>query len=167
VRCHAGSLLTDQAQHNIAIPQLGPGKPPSAPLDLGCGNITRRPADAFTFRTPPLRNVAVTGPWMHNGAYTTLEGAVWHHLDPTAALWSYDPSQLAPALQATVRNDPGTIQQVLATLDPLVRQPVALSDPEFRDLLVFLQALTSTSLDTLPDVIPDAVPSGLPVDRLP
>jgi cytochrome c peroxidase len=35
---------------------------------------------------------------MHNGAYTTLEGAVRHHLNPTAALWNYDPSQLAPAL---------------------------------------------------------------------
>jgi hypothetical protein len=66
-----------------------------------------------------------------------------------------------------VHNDPGTLQQVLATLDPLVRTPVALSNPEFQDLLVFLQALTSTSLETLPRVIPTAVPSVLPVDRLP
>jgi cytochrome c peroxidase len=138
-----------------------------APLDFGCGNITGKPADDFTFRTPPLRNAAVTGPWMHNGAYTTLEAAVRHHLDPTSALVSYDPSQLAPALQPRVRNDPATIHQILAAVDPLVSRPVVLRDHDVGDLLAFLHSLTSPTLGTLPQVIPDAVPSGLPVDRVP
>src|SRR4051794_26845553 len=111
-----------------------------------------RRENRFTFRTPPLRDTAVTGPWMHDGAYTTLEGAVRHHLNPATALRSYDPSQLAPELQPTVRTDPGTIRQVLATLDPLARRPIAPADHEFRDLMVFLEALTSTSLEDLPSV---------------
>jgi cytochrome c peroxidase len=167
VQCHSGNLLTDQRGHNIAIPQLGPGKPPSTPLDFGCGNITGAPADRFTFRTPPLRNVAVTGPWMHNGAYTSLAGAVVHHLDPATALLNYDPSQLSPDLSSTVRNDPATTAAVLATLDPLVQKPLSLSEQDLEDLMEFLGALTSPTLESLPLEIPDQVPSGLPVDRLP
>ncbi len=166
VRCHAGNLLTDQRPHNLAVPQFGPGKPPSPPLDLGCGPVSGRPADRFAFRTPPLRNVAVTGPWMHDGAYTTLEGAVRHHLDPARALLAYDRSQLAPALRPTVLDDPATLRAVLATLDPLAG-PIELADGEIDDLLAFLIGLTSPSVDSLDAVIPEAVPSGLPVDRFP
>jgi cytochrome c peroxidase len=165
VQCHSGNLLTDQKAHNIAIPQLGPGKPPSTPLDFGHGNITGALADRFTFRTPPLRNVVVTGPWMHNGAYTTLTGAVMHPLDPASALLSYDASPLSPALSPTVRNDPATTAAVLATLDPLVQKPLALSEQDLEDLMEFLGALTSPTLESLPLVTPDQVPSGLPVDR--
>jgi cytochrome c peroxidase len=167
VQCHSGSLLTDQKGHNIAVPQLGPGKPPSTPLDFGLGNITGAAADRFAFRTPPLRNVAVTGPWMHNGAYSTLAGAVLHHLNPAAALRGYDPSQLSPDLRSTVRNDPATTAAVLATLDPLVQTPRPLSEQDLDDLMEFLGALTSPTLELLPLEIPDQVPSGLPVDGLP
>jgi cytochrome c peroxidase len=167
VRCHSGKLFTDQKAHNIAVPQFGPGKAPSTPLDFGHGNITGNSSDRFTFRTPPLRNVVVTGPWMHNGAYTTLGGALIHHLSPADALVNYDVSQLSPELQPTVRNDPATTAAVLATLDPLVQKPLVLSDRDLDELMTFLGALTSPSLGLLPLVIPDEVPSGLPVDRLP
>jgi cytochrome c peroxidase len=167
VRCHSGSLLTDQRAHNLAVPQFGPGKPPNAPLDLGCGQTTGQPADRFAFRTPPLRNVAVTGPWMHNGAYSTLVGAVLHHLDPARALLNYDRSQLIPDLQPTVLDDPATLRAVLSTLDPLVRRPLHLRERELDDLLAFLHALTSPSVGSLDAIIPQGVPSGLPVDRAP
>jgi cytochrome c peroxidase len=147
--------------------RIGPGKPPSTPLDFGFGNISGDPSDRFAFRTPPLRDVVVTGPWMHNGAYTSLAGAVLHHLDPAGALLSYDASQLSPALRPSVRDDPATAAAVLATLDPLVRTPPALSEEGLDDLMAFLGALTSPTLELLPLVIPDEVPSGLPVDGLP
>lgn len=166
VSCHSGNLFTDQKAHNLAVPQLGPGKPPSAPLDHGLENLTRMPLDRFCFRTPPLRNVAVTGPWMHNGAYTTLEGAVLHHLDPVQALANFDLSQLPPEIAATVRTDPETLAALTANLDPLVATPRELSPRELKDLLAFLESLTSTSLDELPRLVPRSVPSGLPVDRI-
>lgn len=164
-KCHSGSLLTDQQHHNIGVPQLGPGKAPHQPLDLGRARETDRKHDLFAFRTPPLRNVAVTGPWMHNGAYTTLEGAVRHHLDPTTALLGYDASQLDSRLQGTVQNDPETLAAILASLDPQAKQ-VDLTEDEIADLLAFLEALTSPSLEFLENTIPASVPSGLPIDVL-
>lgn len=164
-KCHSGSLLTDQDFHNIAVPQLGPGKAPHQPFDLGRALVTDRKPDLFAFRTPPLRNVALTGPWMHNGAYTTLEGAVRHHLDPAEALLTYDASQLDPSLQGTVLDDSTTIAALLATLDPQAKK-IDLSEAEIADLLAFLESFTSPSLSALESTIPATVPSGLPVDVL-
>ncbi len=121
--------------------------------------------DRFAFRTPPLRNVAVTGPWMHNGAYQRLEDAVAHMLDPETALHRYDPQQLPAGLQPTVRLEEAMIDTVLATLDPLLWTPVELSEPEFDDLMSFLAALTSPSTVDLVRAIPDEVPSRLTVER--
>ena len=71
--CHSGDLMTDQQFHNLAVPQFGPGKGNGKPYDFGRYAETGVPDDRFAFRTPPLRNVALTGPWMHNGAYSNLE----------------------------------------------------------------------------------------------
>jgi cytochrome c peroxidase len=161
--CHSGNLFTDQAHHNICVPQLGPGKGDEAPMDLGRARETGAAADRHAFRTPPLRNVAVTGPWMHDGAYTTLEGAVNHHLNPQEALRNYDVAQLAPALRETVQDDAQTLEELMQDLDPLLAEPVTLSDGEFGQLLAFLHALTSPSVEDLLYVVPVSVPSGLPV----
>ncbi|MCA9982355.1 MAG: hypothetical protein KDD89_16030, partial [Anaerolineales bacterium] len=59
--CHSGNLLTDQQFHNLLVPQLGPGHRENAGYDIGRGRITDKESDAFRFRTPPLRNVAITG----------------------------------------------------------------------------------------------------------
>jgi len=162
-RCHNGSLLTDQRYHNVAVPQIGPGKGDEAPHDYGRGRETGMESDMFAFRTPPLRNVALTGPWLHNGAYTTLEAAVRHMLDPLSGLAHYDLSQLDPVLAATYEERP----ELLQTLDPLLEEPVDLSPGQVDDLLAFLLALTSpTAMDGC-RLIPDSVPSGLPVDKPP
>ena len=159
--CHNGSLLTDQEFHNLGVPQVGPGKGGEAPLDFGRGRVTGQDIDRYAFRTPPLRNVAITGPWMHNGAYTTLEAAVRHHLDPVSALENYDVSQLDPIMRDSVQSIPG----LLNNLDPLVAEPLELSDQEVADLLLFLQSLTSPSAaENACDLIPESVPSGLPLD---
>jgi cytochrome c peroxidase len=47
---------------------------------LGRFNVTRKPADIGKYRTPSLRNVAVTAPYMHDGSVPTLEEAVEHEL---------------------------------------------------------------------------------------
>lgn len=49
--------------------------------------------DRYRFRTPALRNVALTGPWGHTGAYRRLEDVVLHHLQPESGLRSYDSEQ--------------------------------------------------------------------------
>lgn len=168
--CHAGTLLSDQRYHNLGVPQLGPGKGALQPLDLGRALVSGAAEDMFAFRTPPLRNVALTGPWMHNGAYASLEGVIAQHLDPTTALRNYDVSQLPVELRATVWTDEsraaGVLRTaaVLKTLDPLVASPRTLADPEIRDLIAFLNALTDPAV-SLEAVTPVSVPSGLPVPR--
>ncbi len=162
-QCHSGNLLTDQKYHNIAVPQLGPGTGASAPLDHGRAAISGRDQDRFAFRTPPLRNVSVTGPWMHNGAYTVLDAAVRHHLDARGALTGYDASQLADDLQHTTHLDPQTIATMLETLDPLVTNARVLTHDEFGDVMAFLQSLTDPAALDLRRDIPASVPSGLPL----
>jgi cytochrome c peroxidase len=163
VVCHSTNLFTDQEYHNIAVPQLGPGKDADKPLDFGRWHVTNNPQDKFAFRTPPLRNVTLTFPYMHNGAYPDLEAAVRHQLNPTAALQDYDPENLRTELQKTCQVDESTIQAILETLDPLAKAPIDLNDSEVADLMAFLEALTSPSAVDLSNNIPEFVPSGLPV----
>ncbi|HSG17075.1 MAG TPA: cytochrome c peroxidase, partial [Anaerolineae bacterium] len=159
-QCHNGPLLTDQRFHNIGVPQLGPGKGDDEGHDYGRGRETGLTADMYAFRTPPLRNVALTGPWMHNGAYITLEDAVRHHLDPAQAFENYDSAQLDPLLEETYEYQSG----VLLTLDPLLEEPITLTDREVGALMAFLHALTSPSAAAGCELVPESVPSGLPVD---
>jgi cytochrome c peroxidase len=164
VQCHSGSLFTDQETHNVAVPQVGPGKDDEAPLDIGRARVTHYPGDMFAFRTPPLRNVSLTGPWMHNGAFTSLEGAVRHMLRPQESLRRYDPGQVKPELQSAVHTDSATVALLLATLDVRVATPKELSAEELSDLMAFLQALTDPAASDLRQDIPPSVPSGLGVE---
>jgi cytochrome c peroxidase len=157
--------LTDMKYHNIAAPQIGPGVGKSAPLDLGRGGITNKPEDKFKFRTPPLRNVALTGPWMHSGAYTTLEAAVRHHLNPRESLRNYDPTQLNLRYRDMVHNREIIAAGVLNTVDGVVANPIDLSDQEFSDLMEFLQSLTDPKVLDWYNEIPKKVPSGLPLNQ--
>ncbi len=162
---HAGGLFTDQRHHNIATPQIGPGKDDEVPLDFGRAHASGNTFEQFRFHTPPLRNVALNGPWMHNGAYPSLEAAVRHHLDPANALRNYDASHLSVELQVALQDDEDTLNQVLAYLDPLVATPKYLTDREVSQLVAFLHALTDPAALDLRHDIPASVPSGLPVDR--
>lgn len=161
-KCHSGVLMTDQGHHNIGVPQLGPGKDESG-LDYGRFLETDDPQDKFAFRTPPLRNVVLTGPWMHNGTYISLEETVRHHLNVAENLAGYTGIHLPARVKMTLRNDAEVIAEIMATLDPLVEFERELTAEEFDQLMAFLQAQTSPSAVNLGYVVPDSVPSGLPV----
>ncbi len=160
--CHAGDHFSDWDFHNLAVPQIGPGKGMEEPLDFGRARETGDDCDLFAFRTPPLRNIAITGPWMHNGAYATLEGALGHHLDPVTALQNFDPTQLAPEVQELVLTDPDLIAAQL-TCPSAPANVIELSNEQIADLLAFLEALTSPAALDLEHIIPESVPSGLTV----
>lgn len=167
VACHSGNLFTDQLFHNIAIPQFGPGKDNAAPLDVGRFAETGNPKDRFAFRTPPLRNVSITSPWMHNGAYTDLEEVLQHHLDPAFALRNYDLEKLPVELKASFKGDKTLINRIIYNLDSLVKESKQIKRKEMIDLLAFMEALTDTSTNELKEMIPKTVPSGLIVETLP
>ncbi len=167
VDCHAGTLLTDQQHYNLAVPQLGPGKDPLTGLDFGRFGVTGDGQDLFRFRTPPLRNVTATGPWMHNGAFSNLQDAVIHHLNAAKSLRKYKANKqlLQEELVATVVDDETTNETLVEELD---LPESKLSGRELKDLLSFLDSLTVPDLqERLLLTIPASVPSGLLEDGMP
>jgi len=95
------------------------GEPPVA--DLGLYEITQKPADRWKYKTPSLRNVSLTAPYMHNGSLGSLREVVDFY-------------------------DRGGIPN--RELDPLI-QPLHLNQQEKNDLIAFLQSLTGSNVDTL------------------
>lgn len=163
--CHNGPFLGGQGFANAGVPQIGPGTGAAAPLDPGRGGAFDEPFYRFAFRISPLRNVALTAPYGHDGAFATLEAVVRHYNDVPKALETYDPSQLAPAVRGQYHGDAATIDSVLATLDFRLRTPLGLTDQEQGDLVAFLESLTDPAAQDLSALIPATVPSGLPVPR--
>ena len=174
-RCHSGAFQTDQAFHAIAMPQIGPGKGnnsfPGTPgpdlEDFGRENVTGDIADRFRFRTPTLRNVTLTAPYGHAGAYNTLEAVVRHHLDPVNSLYQYDRNQAVlpsrpdlDAMDFAVMDDPARVDAIAAANE---LQPVQLADKQIADLMAFLQALTDPGAVDLRNEVPASVPSGFPL----
>ncbi|MEG2031726.1 MAG: cytochrome c peroxidase [Janthinobacterium sp.] len=68
--CHSGALLTDQQFHNLGLTYYGRKKYE----DLGRYLVTGKDEDVGKFRTPGLRGVAESGPWMHNGLFPQMVG---------------------------------------------------------------------------------------------
>lgn len=158
--CHNGALLSDSQFHNTALPQFGPGKADGTfrDDDVGRGSETTS-ADNYRFRTPPLRNVALTGPYGHAGQFSELADFVAHYIDPETSLQNYDVTQIDAPLQPTLL--PNTAQ-VLANFDPA--EVTADISPDDVPLLVdFLGALTDPASVNMNKVTPKSVPSGLPV----
>jgi cytochrome c peroxidase len=165
--CHSGKFQTDHRFHAIAMPQIGPGKGNGAGghEDFGRENVTLNESHRYKFRTPSLRNVALTGPWGHDGAYNTLRAVVEHNLDPVNSLQQYDPSQTVmpsrPDLDAVdfeVLND-STVMTAIA--DACELEAVTLSENQIDQLIDFLDALTDPASVDLRVDVPSSVPSGL------
>ena len=163
--CHAGPLLGGNSFANVGVPQIGPGTGTGAPLDYGRGDVDRISELRFFFRVPPLRNVELTGPYMHNGAFPTLEAVVKHYNDVPLSLHEYDLAQLDPSLRGSVHGDQTTIAAIERSIDPRIRTPLRLSDAELHDLVAFLKSLTDPAARDLTAIAPASVPSGLPVER--
>jgi cytochrome c peroxidase len=77
VSCHAGYSFTDQQFHDNGIGHstlIDSGKG-----DIGRAGITKKDEDRFAFKTPSLRNVALTAPYMHDGRFKTLNDVLDHY----------------------------------------------------------------------------------------
>jgi cytochrome c peroxidase len=86
--------------------------------DKGRYAITGKKADLGKFKTPGLRNVAATAPYMHNGMFKTLEEVIDYY------------------------NNPGQFVKGSINADPLLQKPLGLTKQEKKDLLAFLKTLT-------------------------
>lgn len=127
--CHAGPLFTDDRFHVTGVAQRGAHAPA---IDRGRFEVTGDPRDDGRFRTPTLRHVARTAPYMHAGQLATLADVIELYR------WGGDPGGFA------------------GTKDPRL-VPLELVDDDVRDLEAFLLTLTGAPVDarwTTPPVLP-------------
>lgn len=170
-QCHNGPLLTDQDFHAVALPAFGPGRTrrwDPIPRDVGRMGATDDLEDAYAFRTPSLRNVTLTAPYGHNGAYAELRDMVRHMADPLKmrAAWTPDLAALPEVpwlheIDYVIQTDAQEMARQATFVDV---RPVALSETQVDDIVAFLESLTGKTALERPLGRPDAVPSGLPVD---
>lgn len=145
--CHSGDFFTDEDFHSICAPQIGRGKGDGfkGTNDFGRSRETADRNDRFSFRTPTLINVSVTGPYLHSGAYDDLADVVRHHLDPRAAIERFDPSRVPLAASADFTRN---TQEMLDFLEVSGRAiasfdiPLPYGDAQIDDLVAFLESLT-------------------------
>ena len=69
INCHHGPLLSDDKFYRLGVSHK----------DEGRAKVTGKKEDRFRFRTPTLRNIAETGPYMHDGSQKTLEDVVTYY----------------------------------------------------------------------------------------
>lgn len=166
--CHSGTFQTDHKFHAIAMPQIGPGKGDGSGIeDFGRERVTSKKKNKYEFRTPSLRNVALTGPWGHDGAFDSLRAVVEHHLDPIESLYNYDPGQAVLPSRADLDAidfqalEDGAIMAEIEAACELAPQPLSQKKVDY--ILEFLWALTDPASVDLRQDVPTSLPSGLPV----
>lgn len=159
IACHNGPLASDQSFHNIGVPtpadfQTNPlrqitarwqyvnrGVPESRyktmDADLGLWYVTQTESDLGKFRTPSLRDVVYTAPYMHNGAIATLEQVV--------------------AFYNTGGGD-------VPNKDALMK-PLGLSPAEQADLVAFLKSLSGDRIVVRPPTLPPYEAWHIPARR--
>ena len=110
--CHFQEDFTDDNFKNIGLFN-------SIELnDSGRFKISKEKTDMGKFKTPGLRNIAVTAPYMHNGMFRTLEEVVAYY------------------------NDPAKFVSNAINIDPALTKPLGLTTKEQNDLIAFLKTLT-------------------------
>lgn len=122
MNCHNGPMFSDNSFHNLGLTYYG-----REHEDLGRYLVTHKPEDVGKFKTPSLRDVMRTRPWMHNGLFDNMEGVIN----------MYNAGMPQPKPKPEQLNDP-----LFPKTDPLIKK-LSLTKEERADLLAFLEAITS------------------------
>jgi cytochrome c peroxidase len=159
--CHNGATFSDEQFHDVAVNQVGPGEGDGVGGhdDFGRMRVTGLSSDRYRFRTSPLRNVELTAPYGHDGAFTTLRAFVEHYSESDLKLESFDPTGLEPSLRGMVQ---ANTDAILAQRDTLLKG-VVLTPAIVDKLMAYMSALTDNAARDLSRLVPDRVPSGLQV----
>jgi cytochrome c peroxidase len=125
--CHGLPLLTDNAFHNIGLDSVFTGSNQGRFLETG------DPADLGAFKTPTLRNIALTAPYMHDGRFATLEEVVEHYNSGVKHAPSLDPIMTKPGKETGLHLSPQEKADLVAFLntftDPVFISDTALASP--------------------------------------
>ena len=136
--CHTGEHLSSFGFQNIGVPQIGPGVSNSD--DLGRMEFTKAETHKYRFRVTPLRNTALTAPYMHSGAFKNMWEVIEHYNHPMRSLhhFSWDPKH--PSYREDLKLDERreTMMERTKTLATNLPRNLNLSDEEKKDLYCFL-----------------------------
>lgn len=125
-RCHSGPMMSDYKLHNLKVP--------ARPGETAYGKAEFPEPKGGDFRTPSLRMVTLTAPYMHNGVFTTLDETIdfYHNIDHHIKV------------------------------DPLLEGDVEVAHGQGDDILAFFEALSDGTFDKgIPDRVPSGlVPAG-------
>ena len=124
MNCHHGQFMTDESFHNIGLTYYK-----RKYEDLGRYEVTNNPEDVGKFRTPSLRDVMNTDPWMHNGLFGTMTGIINMYNSGM---------QMNTATAEQKAADP-----MHPVTDPILRK-LNLSKEEIEDIEQFMHAITAT-----------------------
>ncbi|MCF2493149.1 cytochrome-c peroxidase [Dyadobacter chenhuakuii] len=131
-KCHSGPMLSDYKLHTLGVPDSQNRKE----TDAGANND-------YAFRTPSLRNLRYTGPYMHSGKFATLEQVLQFYED------------IAGGKIPNPNVKPSQIDTLAADMDV-----------NFRDISRIVEFLNALNDDNFDKSVPERVPSGLPVSGL-
>ena len=120
--CHSGELFTDNLFHNNGL-DTDFSNASNDGLFQGRFRVTQNSADLGKYRTPTLRNILFTAPYMHDGRFATLEDVLQHYASGV---------------------------RYSATVDPLVLQQggmpgISINEEEKRSIITFLRTLSDSS----------------------
>lgn len=121
IHCHSmGSTFSDFDYRNTGLDSI--------PVDKGRGRITLLPQDDGKFKTPSLRNIEYTAPYMHDGRFKTLEECIQHYNTGFRYTANLDP---ALAIAKKNRLTPADVQDLVAFLKTL-SDPELLTNPAYK-----------------------------------
>lgn len=98
--CHRGPNFTDEQFHNTGVAWRT-----GTLTDEGRARVTHRDEDRGAFKTPTLRQVALTAPYMHDGSFQTLEDVIDHYDSGGVRAPGLDPRIHALKLQGAEKRD--------------------------------------------------------------
>ncbi|MBQ4813918.1 cytochrome-c peroxidase [Pseudoalteromonas luteoviolacea] len=118
MNCHNGPLLSDNGFHNIGLTYYK-----REYEDLGRYLVTGKASDVGKFKTPSLRGIMNSKPWMHNGLLADMEGVM--------AIYNAGGFRFS-----------GDLEDPLAPVTSPLLQPLSLNQKEQQALVAFMEALT-------------------------
>ncbi|HQV38654.1 MAG: cytochrome-c peroxidase [Flavobacteriales bacterium] len=124
--CHteAAGLFTDEQFHNNGLDTVF--------ADAGRAGVTNNPADMAKFKTPTLRNIMVTAPYMHDGRFATIDQVLDHYNSGGHASSTVDPFMKFTDPEMQLGLDPTKRQQIITFLNSLTDDEF-LTNPAFTD----------------------------------
>ena len=117
IRCHNGPLLSDGKFYRLGVSWK----------DKGRGAVTRQPGDEFRFRTPSLRDVGRTAPYMHDGSLKTLEAVVTFYYRGVSTT---TPDGIPLDVEPLLGNSFSQISDIVAFLKSLSSEPLKVLPPK-------------------------------------